>query len=106
MKTIIIILLAAGILYTTNPDSDDFSDHIRDRIQERIEKESDVGSKLGELGAGITAILAENVTTRKDYLLFSTYEIMLDEEEDARWKYVGIASQFVQLDAPNEDEEN
>lgn len=110
MKTVIIVLLAAGILATTNPDSDDFNDHLRERIQDRIEENVDgskLGSDLSALGADLTVRLAQKVTTRKNYLLFSTYEVLPDEGNDeTRWKYLAIAGQFLQLDGPNDDEEN
>jgi hypothetical protein len=108
MKTLIILVLAAGILFVTNPDSDDFSDHIRERIQERMTEnvdESSLANDLSDLGANITARLAREVTSRKDYLLFSMYEIdPTGTDDETRWKYLGIAGQFVQLEGPNTDE--
>jgi hypothetical protein len=94
------ILVALAIL---NPDMRDFRDHVEDTIGDRIAEETS-SSALKQLGAGAVAFLAEQVSVRKNYLLFSTYTIDLDgpDREGNDWHFLGVGGIFVQLREPDD----
>jgi len=84
---LLIIIIVAMII--TNPSKDDFF--------EWVENEA-IESSESTLGGALTNIfispLIKSITVRKDYFLFSTYTIEIDQDETL---YLGIFKQFVEI---------
>ena len=104
MKGILIVLAIAIALALLNPETRDFRDHVESKIGEQINAEG-AGGIIGKMGAGAAALLAEQISVRKNYLLFSTFTIDIDgpESKDADWHYLGVAGMFFQLRAPDSE---
>lgn len=96
-RHLLILALMLAALFVTNPERDDFStfvaDHLMDAIGKNIgaltERES-WGDQKVQLAEGI----AEHMTERKNFLLFSLYEIPV---VDGDYRYLGIGTQFIPL---------
>lgn len=104
MKALIAIMAVLLALAVLNPDMRDFRDHVEKSVDDELASES--GSRaLQQLGAGAVALLAEQVSVRNDYFLFSTYTIDLDgpDRRGADWQYLGVAGMFIQLREPDSD---
>ncbi len=96
-RHLLILALMLAALFVTNPDRDDFStfvaDHLMGAIEQNVgalaEKES-WGNQRVQLAEGI----AEHMTERKNFLLFSLYEIPV---VDGDYRYIGIGTRFIPL---------
>jgi len=95
---VLAILIALSVL---NPDMRDFRDHVESEVGDQLTSESGSGP-LGRMGAGAIALLAEQVSVRKNYLLFSIYTIDLDgpDREGNDWQFLGAAGMFFKLREP------
>lgn len=92
----IIILLLAG-LYFLNPNRDDFKSFVQDRLHEEIEKsgnDSEISDFLEGSASTLAAGVVERMTERKDFLLFSIYEIPMADKD---YKYLGVCKLFIPL---------
>lgn len=92
----ILIVLLAG-LYFFNPTREDFKQFVEDRLEEKMQEEG-IEGELGDLLSGgaskLAAGVVDKMTERKDFLLFSIYEIPMSDEE---YKYLGIFKIFIPL---------
>ncbi len=98
--TIIVIALAVF-----NPGMDKFEAFVRNRTELAIQEETGdtmLGRALSGAGAAIAEEYVSRVTDRKNYYVFSTYTIDLDSRsgQEQRWKFLGIAGQFFELESP------
>ena len=105
---LVVLVAVLGLLYLYNPDVDDFRRHVQAQAEQRLQRElgdSAWGSLLSGVGSDVAGSLVEHVSEQQDYLIFSTYVIDLDGDhaDDAEWRYLGIAGQFIQLESPGED---
>jgi len=107
MKIVVAVLAIAIAMAVLNPSMDDFRTHVEDTVGDRISAETR-SDALQRFGAGAIALLAEQVTVRKNYFVFSTYTIDLDgpDRTGNDWHFLGIAGTFLQLRAPERDESN
>lgn len=113
MKTVINIVVLALIglaLNVTNPSQNDFIDFASSEIKKKYPeldfKADQAANGIEKLLAGfgnmmITNFLAE-ATTRKDYWLFSIYEVNLKAARDFgvqanNMRILGVAGQFIAL---------
>lgn len=100
-KYVIIAGALCGFLAFTNPGMEEFSTFARSESQSAIREEvgdTAIGRAVAEFGSSLAGDLADDVTSRKNYVLFSTYSIGDDEPA---WRFLGIAGRFVQLDKPD-----
>jgi hypothetical protein len=91
---LIIMFLVLVLLFATNPDEQQFRGFLKDKIIEQAEGDDSLAGDLTRVLSGPAASLAEMGTTRKNYYLFSTYEMSLPGDEGL---YLGILDQFIRL---------
>lgn len=113
MKTAIktlVLALVGFVLNLTNPSQNDFIDFASEEVKKKYPeldfKSEQSANGIEKLVAGfgnmmITNFLTE-ATTRKDYWLFSVYELNLKAARDfgvpvKNMKILGIAGQFIPL---------
>lgn len=106
MKTLIVVLvIVAALLAFTNPDEQDFRDHTERVIANELATSTPNipgGDILGRVGGMVAGELAADAFTRKNYFLFSIYELDLNARNMAvdKWRFLGIGTQFFELDRP------
>lgn len=95
MKSISSILIAAlvlGIMIATNPTIEDYSNHLRQEIVSSAKEEDDLSKELVGLLGGLAGGIMANMTTRRNYLIFSTYTTEFDAKS---FRCIGILGNFV-----------
>lgn len=97
-----LIVLCLGILFFTNPDMDDFRSYIKEESRRMIQESANapgLGDVLSDAGAELAESFVDNVTRRKNYYLFSTYEIDLTprNRSDKPFRFVGVGGNFINL---------
>lgn len=108
MRTgIVIAALVVIALAWLNPTMEDFQIFVEAQSEELILQETgdtELGRALSRLGSGLAAQYIDRVTTRRNYVVFSTYTIDMDEDEnnDNEWRFLGMGGHFVVLDRPGE----
>ncbi len=105
MRSLLILILIAVLLAVFNPDESDFKAFVRDKSGEMVGEQvgGRLGDVLGSLGGGMAADAVLRVTRRDNYYVFSTYTVDLDGPAATgnEWKFLGIATQFVELHRPD-----
>jgi hypothetical protein len=106
-KLLVFVLIVGGVLAYTNPGMEEFSDYARDISQEMIQDEvgdNAIGRAVAQFGSSLAGDFANELTERKNYVVYSTYTIGSDNPD---WKFLGIAGRFIQLNRPSSrNEEN
>lgn len=98
----ILLVVAIGILYFSNPDIQDFKVFIKEEskvlIQEQIGT-SDVGQALSHTASQLAEQHIEQLTEYEDYYFFSTYKIELTATpvKVRKWHFLGIGGNFLNL---------
>ncbi|WP_456430230.1 DUF4359 domain-containing protein [Rhodocaloribacter sp.] len=107
MRTLLALLAGFGlaVLVFTNPGPDDFRAFVRARSEAAIRRETGEGTfgrLLSRFGAQVAGALVNRVSDRDDYGLFSVYTIDFggDGQPDERWRFVGAAGRFFEIEAP------
>ncbi|PEN13574.1 hypothetical protein CRI94_09700 [Longibacter salinarum] len=103
MKKLLGLLLVAFVLFLVNPGMNDFSTFFKERSSDRIEQETGgglLGRVLGGAGSELLAAGVEEATTRRSYLVCSTYDVDPDGDDVAEYRYLGVAGMFVTLREP------
>ncbi|MDF1559811.1 MAG: hypothetical protein P1P83_06345 [Bacteroidales bacterium] len=90
----IILILSLALLFVTNPSEQQFTSFLKDKIQKQAEGDETLTGNLTRLLAGPAASLAGMGAVRKDYYLFSTFQLELPGEESL---YLGALDHFVKL---------
>jgi len=95
---VIVILLIA--LYSSNPTQTQFNEFISKEVRKKLSEQMGEQNIVGNLVAGFAGTLVGDVSTRQDYLIFSTYKVDLSvarmfgaEYSDLR--FIGIGGQFI-----------
>ena len=106
MRTLLVLVLILVLLAVFNPDESDFKAFVRDHAGEMVGERvggGALGDVLGGLGGGLAADAVMRVTRRDNYYIFSTYTVNLDGPagEAQEWKFLGIATQFIELKRPD-----
>lgn len=105
MRTgIVVLVLALIALALFNPDMEDFQlfveTHTEELIQDQV-GEGPLSDVLSALGSGFAGEHVDEITTRRNYFIFSTYTIDLDEtDRGGDWRFLGMAGQFLELERP------
>ncbi len=107
MRTFLALIAGFGlaVLVFTNPGPDDFQAFVRTRSETTIRREAGEGTfgrLLSRFGSQVAGALVNRVSDRDDYLLFSVYTIDFggDGHPDERWRFVGAAGRFFEIEAP------
>jgi len=103
MKKLIALFAVLVTLAVLNPGMRDFRDFVEGTVGDKLAEETD-SNALKQLGAGAVALLAEQISVRKNYFLFSTYAIDLDgpDRTGNDWLFLGIADMFFELREPED----
>ena len=105
MRTgLVVLILAVIALALFNPDMEDFQMFVQTHTEELIREEMGDGllsEALSSLGSSLAADHVDEVTERDNYLIFSTYTIDVDRNDDGdEWRFLGMAGQFLELERP------
>lgn len=105
MRSLLLLILVAVLLAVFNPRMDDFQEFVRERSGELISSqvgEGGLGGILSGLGGSLAAQNVRRLTDYNNYYVFSTYTLDLDgpTREGNEWKFLGIATQFIELQRP------
>lgn len=106
-KILVLVLGVGGLLFVTNPSMEDFQSFVRTHAADRVEQELGDGAlsdALGGAGAEVLATNAPDVTTRRSYLVCSTYAVDLDQDSRPNGWVLGIAGQFLVIDDLSADD--
>lgn len=100
-KTLIIFIVFIMLigLFIANPTKEDFNDFASSFIQEEVKNANITSSKLidgllGILSGKIAGATVDKAFIRKNYYLFSIYELELFE---INYRFVGILNSFIPL---------
>lgn len=99
------MLLALIALFIFNPEMEDFQVFVEAQSEQILQQElgdGALGRALSSAGSRLAGSYIERVTERNNYFVFSTYTIDLDgpEGEDEEWRFLGIATHFIELERP------
>ena len=102
---LLIVVAAAGGLFLNNPTSADFEYYVQRHAEQMLLQETGdgpLGRIFSDLGSNVLGSLANEASERQNYFLFSTYTIDLggEGEQKDQWRFLGIAGQFIELEAP------
>lgn len=103
MKKLLGLLIVAAVLFVFNPGMDDFTSFFKERSAQRIEQNTGggvLGRVLGGAGSELVAAGVEKVTTRRSYVVLSTYDVDTDSDGVSEYRYLGAAGQFITLREP------
>lgn len=97
-----LLFICLGVLFFTNPDIDDFRSYVKEESRRMIQEgvtAPGLGDVLSDAGSQIAETFVDNVTKRKEYYLFSTYEIDLTPRNgsDKPFRFVGVGGTFINL---------
>lgn len=97
---LILVPIALGALYFTNPTKSDFQQFIERAMEEHAEaipdQYKDAMDGMGLNFTGIAALISR-LSTRDDYFLFSIHELAY---ADQKFKFLGIGTFFLPLQEP------
>jgi len=91
---LIILILVIALLFVTNPSEQQFTSFLKDKIREQADGDETLTGDLTRILSGPVASLAGMGAVRKDYYLFSTFQLELPGEESL---YLGALDHFFKL---------
>ncbi|MCH2200064.1 MAG: DUF4359 domain-containing protein [Flavobacteriales bacterium] len=92
-----ILIIALVAMFLTNPDREDFKVFVAERLEDRMLEGSegnDIAELFGSEASKIAAGVAEKMAERKNFYIFSLYEIPMGTDT---FRYVGIFKIFIPL---------
>ena len=95
MKSVVVTLLfivIVGIMISTKPKIDDYANFMRQEIVRGTKDEDNLSEGLALLFGGLAGSVLSNATIRRNYLLFSTYQMDL---ETGPLRCLGMLGNFV-----------
>ena len=96
--SLVLFIALVGVLYLSNPTTEDFSQRYADEINRDVAQELGLEGTLGNLLGSATQSLIEEVlaqeTSRNNYVLASVFSVPLSGED---LRVLGIAGQFFPL---------
>jgi len=108
MKKVLVSLgLAVALLWLGNPDLEDFRPFVQDVARAEIEEATGggtLGRVLGGAGSELVASHIDRITTRRTYVVCSTYRVDVDRDGTPEWEFLGIATRFITLEHPERRE--
>jgi hypothetical protein len=105
LLTIVIIGAILAFFYTTNPTEADFINYVEKQVKEaKAKKEDSLKKFLVGLNDEAKTLAVKEGTTRKDYYLFSIFEVS-DNQGNHIHKVIGFAQKiFLPLNPGQKDE--
>ena len=106
-KVLVSIGLAVALLWFGNPDLEDFRPFVREIARAEIEEATGggtLGRVLGGAGSELVAGHIDRITTRRTYVVCSTYRVDVNGDGTPEWKFLGIATRFITLEHPERRE--
>lgn len=105
MRTLLLLVIAVVLLAVFNPDTEDFRAFARENASKLAGEQiggGDIGRVLGGLGGSMAVDQAMRITRRDNYYVWSVYTVDFDGPTgtDNEWRFLGIATQFVELHRP------
>lgn len=101
MKSIsstIFVVALLGLLVYTNPTLENYENYLHQQILQDTEKQGDALSRtFGYLFGGFASSIITNMTIRKDYVFWSTYDTKIENEH---LRVLGIMKNFFILEQP------
>ena len=105
MRTLILLVIAVVLLAVFNPDTDDFRAFAGENLSKMGEDQigGDIGRILGSVGGTVGANAVMRVTKRDNYYAWSVYTVDFDGPTGTanEWRFLGIATQFIELHRPD-----
>jgi Domain of unknown function (DUF4359) len=102
MKSLSVTIAAVSILallVLTNPTMEAYTAFLHSSILKETRREtSEVDRVVGALLGGIASTFVASQTVRTDYVLFSTYDMQIENE---RLRALGLLKNFIILESPN-----
>lgn len=98
MKSIIAFALGIAIataMVATNPSMEDYSNFLGHKYVHSAKNQDDITRGFALILGGLAGSVLSTQTTRKNYLLFSTYET---DTGSKKLLYVGIFKNFINLE--------
>lgn len=107
MKTtinlILVLCIAAGALYATNPDQEAFglflSDYVQTELADDTPGETALGQKLRKGLGDLAAVAGREVTEREDFYVASIYRLDILNKH---YTFAGVAGQFFLVEKTEE----
>ena len=104
--TLILSIALVGVLYLSNPTTEDFSQRYVDEINRDVAQELGLEGTLGNLlGSATQNLIAEALaqeTNRNNYVVASVFSVPLSGED---LRVLGIAGQFFPLNQPEQSQQ-
>jgi len=88
----LVILAVLAVLFATNPTESKFKEFLTEKVRTENKIDDPVESWITEIVSGTSARIEGLTTNRKEYYLFSTYEIGLSGN---RKLYLGMLDHFI-----------
>lgn len=101
----LILAIALFMLAALNPGMAAFETYVENRSEQIIRQETGdtaLGRVLSGAGAGVASAFAKEFSSRSNYLIFSIYTLDIDRDGTDDYEFLGIARQFIELDAPDD----
>ncbi len=101
LLALVLVLGIVGLLFVTNPGMEEFQSFVRTHAAHRVEQELGRGAlsdALGGAGAEVLATYVPDITTRRTYLVCSTYAVDLDDDGRPNGRVLGLAGQFLVIE--------
>ncbi|WP_028566740.1 DUF4359 domain-containing protein [Salisaeta longa] len=99
--TLVVLGIVLGILIWSNPTMQAFQQSFGERITQQIQGTQDDGwleRQAARLGGALAAENIDRFTTRRSYLIASTYTVDLDGDKTPELRALGIFGRFFTLD--------
>ena len=90
----LILVLIFVLLFATNPSESKFKEFLTEKARKENKTDDPVASWMTEIISGTSARIEGLTTNRKEYYLFSTYEIGLVGDKKV---YIGLLNHFALL---------
>jgi hypothetical protein len=108
MFKLLVLAAIAVALFLTNPSMDDFQQFARQHATDEIGRQTEglpggLGGLVGDLGGALAGRVAGQAADRDSYGLCSLYTLDLNGRatDGGEWKFLGIGTQFIELDRPD-----
>ena len=99
--SVLLLIVLAAALVLLNPTEDEFAEFARSHSEGLVEErtgDSALGQALSGAGSSIVESYVRESAHRENYGVYSIYSVDLNGL--GKWRFVGVAGQFVELERP------